>query len=232
VFSPDGSKIAFQSFRDNPDPPAPEIYTMNPDGSGQTRLTNNPEGNADPAFSPDESKIAFTSGRNRNFDDENRSNIEIYSMNADGRAQTRLTVHPSVDLEPVFSPDGSRVAFRSIRRVASEQFSTMDAADGSGVVQLTDLPGGTKLLNDWGVRSSASLDPPPSSTTPPLSTNPPPPAGSGCLAGTSAGVRCRSSSGGGLVITGTARNDRIVGSPGDDTSLRRRQRHRDRGSRR
>jgi len=37
-WSPDGSKIAFQSDRDGDT----EIYTMNADGSSQTRLTNSP----------------------------------------------------------------------------------------------------------------------------------------------------------------------------------------------
>ena len=37
AWSPDGGKIAFGSWRDYP----PEIYVMNADGTGQTRLTNN-----------------------------------------------------------------------------------------------------------------------------------------------------------------------------------------------
>ena len=38
AWSPDGAKIAFKSDRDG----NWEIYVMNADGSGQTRLTNNP----------------------------------------------------------------------------------------------------------------------------------------------------------------------------------------------
>ena len=36
---------------------------MNADGSGQTRLTNNPAADGEPAWSPDGTKIAFTSDR-------------------------------------------------------------------------------------------------------------------------------------------------------------------------
>ena len=79
AFSPDGPKIAFWSHRDGNE----EIYVMNADGSGQTRLTNNAVGDGQPAFSPDGSKIAFTSAP-----DGNRA---IYVMNADGNGQTRLT---------------------------------------------------------------------------------------------------------------------------------------------
>jgi len=47
-FSPDGSKIAFESSRDG----SYEIYIMNLDGSGQTRLTNNSAEDIFPSFSP------------------------------------------------------------------------------------------------------------------------------------------------------------------------------------
>jgi len=169
VFSPDGTKIAFQSFRANPDPPTPEIYTMNPDGSDQTRLTTNPEGNGAPNFSPDGSKIVFTSLRDGNDPDGgvvvggevDRRTPEIYVMNADGNDQMRLTDDTSVDSDPVFSPDGSKIAFRSSREEDRvQQIYTMDADDGSGIAPLTDIPG-TKTLNDWGVASEASLEPPP-----------------------------------------------------------------------
>lgn len=47
-FSPDGSKIAFASYRDG----NAEIYIMNVDGSEQVRLTNNPAVDTSPSFSP------------------------------------------------------------------------------------------------------------------------------------------------------------------------------------
>jgi hypothetical protein len=82
------TKLAFASNRDGNS----EIYTMNPDGSGVTRLTTNPALDATPAWSPDGGQIAFTSTRN--------GNSEIYVMNADGSAQTRVTSHPASDTSP------------------------------------------------------------------------------------------------------------------------------------
>ena len=65
------TKIAFESKRDG----NTDIYIMNPDGSGQKRLTNNPAFDMSPSWSPDGKKIAFVSLRD---------GYEIYVMNADG----------------------------------------------------------------------------------------------------------------------------------------------------
>jgi dipeptidyl aminopeptidase/acylaminoacyl peptidase len=80
-FSPNGSKIVFQSIRDG----QAEIYVMNSDGTGQTRLTNNPAWDTAPAWSPDGTKILFTSLR------DDGVTPALYLMNADGSNQTRVT---------------------------------------------------------------------------------------------------------------------------------------------
>ena len=99
----ENGKIAFASNRDGND----EIYTMNANGSNQIQLTNNPTGDGDvePAFSPDGTKIAFTSHRNGN------DNTEIYVMNANGSNQRRLTNNTGHDYEPAWSPDGMKIAY-------------------------------------------------------------------------------------------------------------------------
>lgn len=57
---PEGNgKIAFVSYRDG----NAEIYTMNPDGSDQQRLTEDPASDTEPAWSADGKKIAFVSDR-------------------------------------------------------------------------------------------------------------------------------------------------------------------------
>src|SRR5207244_3516483 len=47
-WSPDGTKIAFESTRDG----NLEIYTMNADGTGVTRLTNNAASDEEPDWGP------------------------------------------------------------------------------------------------------------------------------------------------------------------------------------
>lgn len=63
-------------------------------------------------------------------------NPEIHVMNDDGSAQVRLTDHPAWDLYPVFSPDGSQIAFSSDRNGDQAEIFIMDA-DGANVRQLT-----------------------------------------------------------------------------------------------
>lgn len=79
-------KIAFARFMGD----GVDIFTVNPDGTGETRLTTNSGGNGLPAWSPDGSRIAFSSSR----DNEQG---EIYVMGADGSNQVRLTTNLLAD---------------------------------------------------------------------------------------------------------------------------------------
>jgi len=126
-WSPDGNKIAFQSFRDA----NAEIYIMNADGTEQTRLTNNPAKDGAPCWSPDGQKIAFDSDRD--------GNSEIYVMNADGSNPTRLTDNPADDNYPSWSPDGTRIVFQSNRDRNMDLYAMN--ADGTNQTNLTNNPG-------------------------------------------------------------------------------------------
>ena len=120
AWSPDGTKLAFQSDRGQNDR---DIYVMNWDGSGLTRLANGPATDMDPAWSPDGARIAF------------RRNGSIHVMNADGSGATRISVAGS-DSHPSWSPDGTRIVFASARS-GTNAIYVMNT-DGSGLVQLTD----------------------------------------------------------------------------------------------
>ena len=108
-----------------------EIYVINADGSNPRRLTNSPGSDQFPAWSPDGTRIAFSSDRDGSPSLEGR---DIYVMNAaDGLGLVRLTDDPAYDTGPAWSPDGSRIAFTS-GRDGSGLF--VMNADGSGVVRI------------------------------------------------------------------------------------------------
>jgi TolB protein len=84
-FSPSGDQIAFHSNRDGND----EIYTMNIDGLGVVRITNNTAVDTGAVWSSD-GEIGFTSTRDGNY--------EIYTMNVDGSDIVRITNNTAVDI--------------------------------------------------------------------------------------------------------------------------------------
>ena len=81
-------------------------------------------------------------------------NPELYVMNDDGSNQTNLTNVLAPDVEPVWSPDGSKIAFVSDRDLPSEIY--VMNADGSNITRLTNNfksdrdpswpPDGTKIV--------------------------------------------------------------------------------------
>jgi Tol biopolymer transport system component len=142
-WSPDGSKIAFTSTRDG----NAEIYLMNADGSDQARLTSNPSYDENPVFSPDGSKVAFDSTRDAPVSCPGSvlaavcvPYTEVYAMDFDGSNVVRLTSSPGLDRFPIFSPDGTKIAFTSSRDGNTEIY--IMNADGTGQTRITNRPGG------------------------------------------------------------------------------------------
>jgi TolB protein len=86
-WSPNGQRLTFYAgpVGDH------NIYVINVDGTGLTRLTNSGD-NLGPSWSPDGEWIAFTSFRD--------GNNEIYIMRPDGTGVTRLTANSISDWQP------------------------------------------------------------------------------------------------------------------------------------
>jgi dipeptidyl aminopeptidase/acylaminoacyl peptidase len=130
-WSHDGRQIAF--ITSNGDGNA-GVFVVNVDGSALTRLTY-PEReatiDATPAWSPDDSRIAFM------------RNGFIYVMNADGSAVARVTDHALgiiSDMQPAWSPDGRKIAFMSNRADLRDADIYVVNANGSGLTRLTSAP--------------------------------------------------------------------------------------------
>jgi TolB protein len=95
AWSSNGKRIAFVSSRGSNNE---EVYLMNADGSGRTRLTDIPGNDHWPRkWSPDSTRIAFTS-------DGIEEHAQIYVMNSDGSGLTWLTDNPADDSLPAWRP--------------------------------------------------------------------------------------------------------------------------------
>ena len=121
-FSPNGKKIVFSSTRsayaDNLTKEEKklreidlsyfgEIYIMNTDGSGQTRLTQTPGYDGGPFFSPDGQRIVW-----RRFN-KSGSVAEIHTMKLDGTDVRKITQFNSMSWAPYFHPTGEYIIFAS-----------------------------------------------------------------------------------------------------------------------
>ena len=146
--SPNGQKVVFASDRDAKFGPNQylEVYSMNVDGTGVTRLSLNDNGiDYHPAWSPDGSKIAFTSNRSANPTSTPGATcysqaLEIWVMNADGSGLRNLTDHCRGDVWPAWSPDGSEIVFGSDRGSTTAytwDIWTMPASGGTATRRTT-----------------------------------------------------------------------------------------------
>lgn len=145
TFSPDGTKIAFTSTRDCPNPkdlaiPCADVFVMNADGTNPVKLTATHVDvvNGYPDWSPKGDKIAFVSNATGDY--------EVWVMNADGTGLQQLTNDPADDggcmllcSPPSWSPDGTKIAW-STNRSGNYEIWIMNA-DGTNQTQITDTPG-------------------------------------------------------------------------------------------
>jgi Tol biopolymer transport system component/DNA-binding winged helix-turn-helix (wHTH) protein len=102
-FSPDGSKIAFESTRSG----AYEIWMCQSDGTGVVQLTRFNSSTGTPRWSPDGQQIAF--------DSRASGNADIFVVDSQGGSPRRLTSEPSSEVVPTWSQDARWIYFASDR---------------------------------------------------------------------------------------------------------------------
>ncbi len=154
-------KVAFDSSRNG----STDIYTVNPDGSGLTRLTNKDPFDDDvygpsdrsPSWSPDGKTIVFHSNRAvlegtfRAGRSPGGADPDIWVMNADGSGMRNLTGDSTADeTDPHFSFDGTKIVYE---RRAEPSY------DGDIAIMNADGTGRTVLTNDSGANPPQEENP-------------------------------------------------------------------------
>jgi TolB protein len=107
------------------------IWIMNADGSGLHPITPEQDGSAYPAWSPDGTRIAFSSRR------VGDGTLKIYVMNADGTGATQLT-NGLVDESPSWTPDGSGIAYSGCCESTGSSEIWIMNPDGSGKTNISN----------------------------------------------------------------------------------------------
>ena len=121
--------------------------------SGMSRLTwfsreGKPLGNlgpagtyANPTLSPDGKRVAF----DQRAPDGRAIGIWVQDLNVD--TALRLTLHPSLNQAPSWSPDGKKIVFTSNRKLINKIYEKN--SDGSGSEdEITDMKAG-RMVNPW-----------------------------------------------------------------------------------
>jgi len=151
AWSPDGSRIAYQ----NPIADERGIFVADPDGSNPVRLTTGAN-DSWPSWSPDGTQILFSSSKADPSIDlctpagaDFRCPTDIYVVDADGSNVMRLTREKAPEYQPVWSPDGSRIAFvRLLVDFGPTAIFTM-SPDGTDVRQVSSADGGSDFAPSW-----------------------------------------------------------------------------------
>jgi Tol biopolymer transport system component len=143
VFSPDGSKIAFDRTTL---PGVTNIYVMNADGTNPIAVTSavsfpHNVSNSDPTWSPDGTSLAFVSNR------DGSQKQELWIIRADGTGLTKITTNVQIgsdgggplyawDVQPSWAPDGSVIAFSSTRDNPLDADIYLVNPDGTNLTRL------------------------------------------------------------------------------------------------
>lgn len=141
VWSPDGEQIAFVSNREGANPIG--IFVMNADGTNVRHVTDLPAQAFSPlgGWSPDGSKIVYGA----ELDDGARA-IQVVDVES-GDVES-LTNHSGEEANPVWSPNGERIAFHSDRPAPQNLEVFVMNADGEEIQAATNVQG-PALFPSW-----------------------------------------------------------------------------------
>jgi TolB protein len=140
AFSPDGSRLAFTSYRDG----NPDLYVLHLSSGKSDKISSKKGINISPDWSPDGRKIALTLSLKD-------GNSEIYSLDVQRRTLERITNHWATDVSPSWSPDARLMAFVSSRAGSPQIF--IHSFTNNQVRRLTFGRGNYNTSPAWSPRS-------------------------------------------------------------------------------
>jgi Tol biopolymer transport system component len=141
TWSPDGTLIAFQSYRDG----NYHLWTIRPDGSDLQQRTFGAYDDREPHWSPDGKELAFSSDRSGNYD--------IWKLTVASGDVKQLTRDPANDYFPAWSPTGKSIVYVSEQKQAPGLYLTDSDANERLLKKIEGKlsgpawsPGGTMVL--------------------------------------------------------------------------------------
>ena len=171
-WSPDGKSIAFSSDRND----KPQLFLLPVDGGEAQQITELKQGVAGFAWSPDGSKIAFSAGPDYEGDSPRDLTKEVYRvtrtiyrfdamgylddvvnnlyvLNVESGEVTQLTDDETHNVNPRWSPDGSKILYDATMTTDSSRALYPS-------IRIIDLEGKSEaILGDWGETMNANFTP-------------------------------------------------------------------------
>jgi TolB protein len=132
AWSPDGTKIAFVLIKGSLE----QIFLMSADGSGAEPLTSQEVRAIHPSWSADSKKVAYCTDDDLKPPKKNDS--DIYAIDLGNRLTTKI-ITGGVNTYPVWSADGSKMAFRRMLGDTNSEVFVANS-DGSGAHNVTNNP--------------------------------------------------------------------------------------------
>ncbi len=153
-WSADGQKVVFERFTGESEEDFDQnIFVMDADGTDVRQITSGPAYDHSPSFSPDGGTITFIREAYEPSTDEYTT--DVFTVDVDSpEVATNLTNTPATyEGSPVYSPEGSKIAFTR-QGATNSEILVMNSTDGSAKQNLTNTSGTEEYDPDWSPNGS------------------------------------------------------------------------------